>query len=108
MEEWKLQRQFYNKALLDYMSRNGYQETLECFKREADFPDESEPEAASEELRVEEGSLHEHPHPNSTSACSRFPWFLVTMSIVQFCIHLYMVISKDDRQESPLIIDPFR
>ena len=31
---------FRNKAILDYLSSNGYSEVVECFKKEADMPGE--------------------------------------------------------------------
>ena len=107
MEETTSQRQNFNKWLADYMLYNGYHETLECFKGEADFPEEVDHEAGSDELSsVEDGSSREQSCP--TKPCRRLPWFLVTMSLAQICTHIYMVISQDHRHESPLIKDPFR
>ena len=105
MEMTPSQRQRTNKAIADYMMSNGYNEALESFVREADFPDKMDLEAGSE-LQVEDGSHPEQPCP--TKACRTFPWFLVPMSLAQICIHVYMVISQDNRHESPLIKDTSR
>lgn len=98
-----------NKALADYMLKFGYNETLECFKKEADFPDEADPEAASEDLRIEDGSHTEREKTFPTNvSCKFYPWFILIMSLVQFFTHVYMEVSNDHQFESPLIQDPFR
>ena len=102
-----------NKAIADYMLKFGYSETLDCFKREADFPDAADPEVGSEELRIDDGSHTEHEQPFPTNDSCRFhPCFLLIMSLVQICTHAYMEFSNEDyyltKYESPLIQDPFR
>ena len=47
MEMTPSQRQRTNKAIADYMLSNGYNEALESFAREADFPDKMDLEAGS-------------------------------------------------------------
>lgn len=98
------QRQTANKSIADYMLSNGYNEALECFKREADFPGEMDPEVGLEELRMGDGKNPEQPNPPNAGR-RPIPWFLLTMSIVEFCIHVYMVVTEENRMESPLILD---
>ena len=90
-----------NKSIADYMLSNGYNKALEYFKEEADFPEEEEEEVQS---KVEDGNQACPTDPNRRS----FPWFLPTISVIQFCTHVYMVITEDNRLESPLILNPYR
>ena len=113
--DYVTQRQSFNEWVANYMSSHGYTETYECFRREADFPEGIDPESGSEVSRSVGSDVQSsvdvgtQQRPNRRSLPLRsFPWFLVSISAVQFCIHMYMAISGDSQLESPLINNPYR
>ena len=97
-----------NKTIGDYLLKFGYNETLDCFKKEADFP-EADPKFCPDEIRIEFGISIERNPVDADVRC-RFPFFLLTISLVQICTHIYMALSVEDYVtkycKSPLIQDP--
>ena len=91
-------RKANNKAIADYMLNNGYMEALECFKKEADFPAEVDPDEVS--IQVEDRSSSE---PKAlASALGGNPWFIVTTTVAQCSIFML------GTSTSPFVIDPLR
>ena len=88
------QRRKANRSIVNYMLSNGYNETVECFKKEADVPDE-DPNEVTLQVESEKNTASDVPTCHT-------PWFILNITVIQ-CSWFLMGISID-----PFLFDPFR
>ena len=91
------QRRKANTSIANYMLSNGYNETLECFKREADVPDEEEEEPEEVRIQVENDKNARPDHSTFHT-----PLFILNISVWQ-CSFFLTGMSKE-----LLLLDPYR
>ena len=90
------QRRKANRSIANYMLSNGYNETLECFKKEADIPDEEEePEEVSIQVENDRNAGQDH-------STFHTPLFILNISVWQ-CSFFLTGMSKE-----LLLLDPYR
>ena len=92
------QRLEWNKRIAEYMRKCEYNETLECFKKEASLPEEEDPVLGPDEstnVQVEYESKDDHKvlAGEKKQQIGHFPRFLLTISLNQIFIHLYTEIT---------------
>ena len=94
------QRLELNRRIAEYMKRCEYNETLECFKREAALP-----EAINVEVEHESKEGHEVLTGEKKRQIRHVPWFLLAISLLQFLLQVYTEISGNNVLESYFIKD---